>query len=56
VEWEYGAAMSSLKAPVRVLANPSPCDKCGKKMKLIYALQVCGLGAKVYKELILRSF
>jgi hypothetical protein len=26
--------------------------KYGQKMKLIYALQVCGLGARVYKGLI----
>jgi hypothetical protein len=47
-EWEYGAAMSSLKAPPEDWRG----GNCGPKMKLIYALQVCGLGARVYKGLI----
>jgi hypothetical protein len=39
----------ALNAPIRFVVKGG---KCGQKMKLIYALQVCGLGARVYKELI----
>jgi hypothetical protein len=41
---------------MRQLSGEPPFNSgnCGQKMKLIYALQVCGLGVKVYKGLIFR--
>ncbi|MFT4076000.1 MAG: hypothetical protein QM647_10770 [Asticcacaulis sp.] len=44
----------ALNAPLHPLNCRSEGCNCGQKMKLIYALQVCGLGEKVYKGLILR--